>query len=499
MPVARDAFIGQAEIINALTPIINTTNSSQACLPHLLLQGSYGSGRQTLAGWLANKTGRRSHFFDAAEHAGVSDLILTLAEIESSEILIIKNLDRVSPEIMKALLEIRQTNSLVYPNPQTGEKERWETPAFTIIGIVNDGENLPRQLRDGFSYQFIFRSYTNNEAARIIYNWGRILFPAAQRLAELTGRRLPLAWEVYQSLFEAKFESQPEINVASVEKAVANLELDKNHLTNQERFFLKLLIESGQPVTEKVLAAELNLTPLAADNRKKYLADSKFIVTTPAGWLATLRARLALNLLQPFDRQLVKLSSRETREEAIRQLVERKEESVRYLVRTLSEPDRKLKASALRVISQMAESVFPELESELKNKDIPVPVKMAIIKLLGESRSPQALPVLQRVVNSREPCLRLAAIDSMGLTGQGKAITFLTRLIKKEKEPVQLAAVAALRKLGSFEIILPLKELVNSVPFVVQKAILAALRQVGDENVAELLDKERAYCQNGKR
>jgi Holliday junction DNA helicase RuvB len=151
-PRALVDFVGQAELKDHLSIILEAARRRGQAADHLLLAGPPGLGKTTMAGIVAAEMGATLHVTSgpALERAG--DLASILTKLEPHDVLFIDEIHRLSrtvEEILYPAMEDFQIDIVVGKGP-TASSIRLSLPRFTLIGATTRTGMITGPLRDRF-------------------------------------------------------------------------------------------------------------------------------------------------------------------------------------------------------------------------------------------------------------------------------------------------------------------------------------------------------------
>ncbi len=151
-PKRLDDFVGQSELKDHLSIILEAARRRGQAADHLLLAGPPGLGKTTMAGIVAVEMGATLHVTSgpALERAG--DLASILTKLEPNDVLFIDEIHRLSrtvEEILYPAMEDYQIDLVVGKGP-TASSIRLTLPRFTLIGATTRTGMITGPLRDRF-------------------------------------------------------------------------------------------------------------------------------------------------------------------------------------------------------------------------------------------------------------------------------------------------------------------------------------------------------------
>lgn len=188
--ITLDTFIGQTPIIETLKVSIAAAKMRNEILGHILLCGPRGCGKDTLIDAIADELGvcKRVSSFNAIRN--VSDLAMTLTNLEEGNILVIENFDAIRQDCIELLctaMEDFYIDIIIGKGP-AARSIRLDLPVFTLVGIMDTQIKLPEKLLSCFSVCTILSDYATDELIQLARKWcvlnsANITDDAAKRIA----------------------------------------------------------------------------------------------------------------------------------------------------------------------------------------------------------------------------------------------------------------------------------------------------------------------------
>ena len=170
-------FIGQRELKEHLTIVLEAAKRRGQAADHLLLAGPPGLGKTSMAGIVAAEMGVHLHVTSgpALERAG--DLAAILTKLEEGDVLFIDEIHRLSravEEILYPAMEDFQLDIVVGKGP-AASSIRLTLPRFTLIGATTRTGMITGPLRDRFSLVARLDYYEDDELEAIVRRAAGIL------------------------------------------------------------------------------------------------------------------------------------------------------------------------------------------------------------------------------------------------------------------------------------------------------------------------------------
>ena len=176
-PKLLSDYIGQEKAKGNLEVFMNAAKMRGEPLDHVLLFGSPGLGKTSLAMVIANemKVNMRITSGPAIEKPG--DLVALLTNLNEGDILFvdeIHRLNRAYEEILYPAMEDYSIDLIIGKGP-SANSIHLDLPHFTLIGATTRSGMLTAPLRDRFGVTLRLELYTKEELKKIIKRSAEIL------------------------------------------------------------------------------------------------------------------------------------------------------------------------------------------------------------------------------------------------------------------------------------------------------------------------------------
>ena len=296
-PRRLDEFIGQRELKDHLSVVLEAARRRGQAADHLLFAGPPGVGKTSLSGIVAVEMGVRLHVTSgpALERAG--DLAAILTKLEEGDVLFIDEIHRLSravEEILYPAMEDFQLDIVVGKGP-SASSIRLTLPRFTLVGATTRTGLLTGPLRDRFGLVARLDFYAPDELEAIIRRTAGILAVDIDAAgADEIARRSRGTPRIANRLLR-RVRDYAEVRasgVIDVDTARAGLELfgvDELGLDKVDRAILSALCRQygGGPVGLSTLAISVSeQTETLEDVYEPFLIQQGLLARTPRGRVA---------------------------------------------------------------------------------------------------------------------------------------------------------------------------------------------------------------------
>jgi Holliday junction DNA helicase RuvB len=287
--------------------VLNSCKKLKEALPHILFDGPPGLGKTTFATVLPNELGTSLQMTSGPALAKPADLLPFLANAEDGSILFIDEIHRM-PRVVEEFIYPAMEDyriDIVLGEGVNARTISMRLKRFTLIGATTRSGMLSGPMRDRFKIHEHLEFYSVEELAEIVrINSAKlqtsISADAAQELARRS-RGTPriansrLTWTRHY----ATSESDGKITLELAREALDMAEVDREGLDKQDRRYLETLVGvfGGGPAGVEALAATMNIaSDTLSEEIEPYLLREQFIVRSPRGRIATIKAYQLLGL-----------------------------------------------------------------------------------------------------------------------------------------------------------------------------------------------------------
>ncbi len=300
-PASLDEYVGQEELKKNLRVFVEAARGRSEALDHVLLHGSPGLGKTSLAHILAHEleVNIRSTSGPVIERPG--DLAAILTSLDPHDVLFIDEIHRLNhvvEEILYPAMEDYQLDIIIGQGP-SARTMKIPLPPFTLVGATTRAGLLTPPLRARFGVVLRVEFYRPEELLQIALRSSRLLdIPTREDGAYEIARRSRGTPRVCNRLLRrvrdyAQVRADGIITHEVAVKALAMLEVDDLGLDRMDRHIMLTIIEKfeGGPVGVETLAAAVSEEKdTIEDVYEPFLIQEGFLKRTPRGRVAMKRA-----------------------------------------------------------------------------------------------------------------------------------------------------------------------------------------------------------------
>jgi Holliday junction DNA helicase RuvB len=309
-PKRLDDFVGQQRVREQLSVVLDAARGRGRPPDHMLLSGSPGLGKTTLAMIIANELGAplRITSGPAIERAG--DLAALLSTLSDGEVLFLDEIHRMArpaEEMLYVAMEDFRVDVVVGKGPGATAIPL-EVAPFTLIGATTRAGLLPGPLRDRFGFVAHLDFYSPEELETVLRRSASLLGVTltAEGGEEIGGRARGtprIANRLLRRLRDyAEVRADGVVDREVARAALAMYDVDELGLDRLDRAVLEALLVrfNGGPVGLTTLAVAVAEEPETVETvAEPFLVRAGLLARTPRGRVATPAAWRHLGLQQP--------------------------------------------------------------------------------------------------------------------------------------------------------------------------------------------------------
>jgi Holliday junction DNA helicase RuvB len=309
-PKRLDEFVGQERVREQLSLVLEAAKSRGRPPDHVLLSGSPGLGKTTLAMIIAAELGAplRITSGPAIERAG--DLAALLSTLSEGEVLFLDEIHRMArpaEEMLYVAMEDFRVDVVVGKGPGATAIPLDVAP-FTLVGATTRAGLLPGPLRDRFGFVAHLDFYAPEELRRVLTRSSALLgVPLNADGAEEISRRARGTPRIANRLLRrvrdfAEVRADGIVNREIARAALEVYEVDELGLDRLDLAVLDALLRrfGGGPVGLSTLAVAVAEEPETVETvAEPFLVRAGLLARTPRGRVATAAAWQHLGLRPP--------------------------------------------------------------------------------------------------------------------------------------------------------------------------------------------------------
>ncbi len=309
-PRRLDEFVGQAELKEHLSIILEAARQRGQAADHLLFAGPPGLGKTTLSGIVAAEmeVGLQITSGPALDRAG--DLAAILTRLNEGDVLFIDEIHRLSRAVEEVLYPAMEDFKLdiVLGKGPAARSIRLDLPRFTLVGATTRTGLITGPLRDRFGLVARLDYYTPADLETIVVRAAGILGvevdPSGAREIARRARGTPrIANRLLRRVRDfAEVRGDGTIDLATANEGLALFGVDDLGLDKVDRAILSSIAVrfGGGPVGLSTLAISVSEpTETVEDVYEPFLIQQGLLMRTPRGRVVTPAAWAHLGLMVP--------------------------------------------------------------------------------------------------------------------------------------------------------------------------------------------------------
>jgi len=311
-PARLKDVIGQRGVVERLYITVDAAKKRKEGLPHILFDGPPGVGKTTLAHVLPTEIGSKLMLTSGPALNSPKEILPFLTNLGDRDVLFIDEIHRL-PKIVEEFIYPAMEDyrvDIVIGEGLGARTVSLPLKKFTLIGATTRSGMLTAPFRDRFKIQHHLEFYSDDDLATILTinakKLNMTLAPeAAMELARRSRGTPRIAnSHLYWSRDFAMSRADGNVSLQVARDALVMHEVDEEGLDKRDRQYLDTLIRvfGGGPTGVEALAATMNTAvDTLSEEVEPFMLRREFIVRTPRGRRATVRAYQHMNVLPPRD------------------------------------------------------------------------------------------------------------------------------------------------------------------------------------------------------
>jgi len=309
-PRKLSEFVGQRELKEHLSIVLEAAKLRGQPADHLLLAGPPGLGKTSMAGIVAAEMGVHMHITSgpALERAG--DLAAILTKLEEGDVLFIDEIHRLSravEEILYPAMEDFMLDIVVGKGP-AASSIRLTLPPFTLVGATTRTGMITGPLRDRFGLVARLDFYADDELEAIVRRAAGILHvrisqEGAWEIARRSRGTPRIANRLLRRVRDfAEVRGDGTIAEATAREGLKVFGVDERGLDKVDRAILNAICQqfAGGPVGLSTVAISVGEQPeTVEDMYEPFLIQQGLLARTPRGRIAMPAAYAHMGLAVP--------------------------------------------------------------------------------------------------------------------------------------------------------------------------------------------------------
>lgn len=317
-PQSLEEYIGQDLVKQNVRILIDAAKKREEPIEHVLLHGSPGLGKTTLAHIIANELNANIRITSGPAIERAADLAAILTNLQEGDILFIDEIHRLHKTIEEILYPAMEDYCLdvVAGKGPAARTLRLELPKFTIIGATTRMSLIAAPLRDRFGVHYKLEFYNNQNMEDIVSRSANLLGieingESSGEVAKRSRRTPRIANRLLKRVRDyAQVHNDGTITPEIADAALDLLAVDEAGLNQVDRKILKTIIEqfAGGPVgLQTIAAATAEEISAIEEIHEPFLMQIGLMQRTPRGRMVTDLAYKHLDLKAPARQDGLKL------------------------------------------------------------------------------------------------------------------------------------------------------------------------------------------------
>lgn len=251
-PKNLQEFFGQNKIKKIINVLILSAKKRNKIIDHILLYGSPGYGKTTLAKIIANELKAKIHYAQVPLIEKKSDVLSLFGSLKKGDIIFIDEIHGINKNVEELLYSALEEKVIdVSVGPEGDQKIiRMKLPDFTAIGATTKMGKISIPLKDRFSIQAKLEKYSDKEIGQIIkksfdFNKSKIEKDLEIKIASFARSTPRIAKNLVERIIDyAVFKDKNIIDEKIVLETFVTIGLYKYGLNDLHISYLKCIIDN---------------------------------------------------------------------------------------------------------------------------------------------------------------------------------------------------------------------------------------------------------------
>jgi Holliday junction DNA helicase RuvB len=295
-------YQGQEKVKKLVTVYIQAAKMRNETLDHVLITGSAGCGKSTIAGIIANEMGGEYIGFSAMTLKKKDDMYNMFGQIQEGTVILLDEIQALSKKLQEMLYTAMENFYYDYVSEDV-YSERIQLPHFTLVGITNEIGELTEPLKNRFPIQLFLAPYSSSDMGNIVKNsCNKMDLKITDEAANLIGQASRGVPRVCNALLRRVSDfgllfNDGLLDLNTVKTAFEVMDVNQFGLNSQDMSYLRLLHGAHKAVGVDTIALSINLDKKTVENVvEPYLLQKQYIFKTPRGRVITESGKKILDM-----------------------------------------------------------------------------------------------------------------------------------------------------------------------------------------------------------